>query len=176
MNTVKLVKLLMLSCMAGYLLPLNAQKTTSRVALTTNFLSWATLAPNLGTEIYIGKKLSIAADGSYGMWNYGHTHGNIQTWSTGGEARYWLPPPAGNLTLHAATAHPHPALRRGRTADRNLRPHPPAGRLQQLRSGTDAFVLSGNLSLDQSIEEAGITGSINDWTTGTETDMDADNE
>ena len=69
MNTVKLVKLLMLFCMAGYLLPLNAQKTTSRVALTTNFLSWATLAPNLGTEIYIGKKLSIAADGSYGMWN-----------------------------------------------------------------------------------------------------------
>lgn len=42
--------------------------------------------------------------------------------------------------------------------------------------GTGAFTLSGNLSLDQSIEEAGITGSIDDWTAGTETDMDAGNE
>lgn len=178
MNTVKLVKLLMLFCMAGYLLPLNAQKTTSRVALTTNFLSWATLAPNLGTEIYIGKKLSIAADGSYGMWNYGHTHGNIQTWSAGGEAVTGCHLLLGispytqqllTLTLHYAEGEPQTEtydLTRLLAGFNNF----------EAGSGTDAFVLSGNLSLDQSIEEAGITGSINDWTTGTETDMDADNE
>lgn len=69
---------------------LQAQETTSRIALSSNLLSWATLAPNLGIEVYIGKKFSIAADGSYGMWNYPHTHGSLQTWSAGGEARYWL--------------------------------------------------------------------------------------
>lgn len=90
MNITNLAKLLMISCMTGYLLPSEAQESNPRFALTTNFLSWATLAPNLGTEIYIGKKFSVAADGSYGMWNYSHTHGSTQTWSIGGEARYWL--------------------------------------------------------------------------------------
>lgn len=67
-----------------------AQEDTPRIALSSNLLSWATLAPNLGVEVYMGKKFSIVADGSYGMWNYSHTHGSIQTWSVGGEARYWL--------------------------------------------------------------------------------------
>lgn len=42
--------------------------------------------------------------------------------------------------------------------------------------GTEPFTVNGKLSLDQSVEEAGITGSINDWTAGTETDMDAGNQ
>lgn len=180
MNTVKLVKLLMLFCMAGYLLPLNAQKTTSRVALTTNFLSWATLAPNLGTEIYIGKKLSIAADAT-AVTVCGITGIPTATYRPGAQE---AKPVTGchlllgispytqqllTLTLHYAEGEPQTEtydLTRLLAGFNNF----------EAGSGTDAFVLSGNLSLDQSIEEAGITGSINDWTTGTETDMDADNE
>lgn len=67
-----------------------AQEETPRIALSSNLISWATLAPNIGMEVYIGKKFSIIADGSYGMWNYPHTYGSLQTWSAGGEARYWL--------------------------------------------------------------------------------------
>ena len=90
------MKLLQLiTCTLLALLPFNsrnaqAQEALPRIALSSNLLSWATLAPNIGVEIYIGKKLSIAADGSYGMWNYSHTHSSMQTWSVGGEARYWL--------------------------------------------------------------------------------------
>lgn len=90
------MKLLQLiTCILLALLPFNsrnaqAQEALPRIALSSNLLSWATLAPNIGVEIYIGKKLSIAADGSYGMWNYSHTHSSMQTWSVGGEARYWL--------------------------------------------------------------------------------------
>ena len=90
------MKLLQLiTCTLHALLPFNsrnaqAQEALPRIALSSNLLSWATLAPNIGVEVYIGKKLSIAADGSYGMWNYSHTHSSMQTWSVGGEARYWL--------------------------------------------------------------------------------------
>lgn len=90
------MKLLQLiTCTLLALLPFNsrnaqAQEALPRIALSSNLLSWATLAPNIGVEIYIGKKLSIAVDGSYGMWNYSHTHSSMQTWSVGGEARYWL--------------------------------------------------------------------------------------
>lgn len=90
------MKLLQLiTCTLLALLPFNsrnaqAQEALPRIALSSNLLSWATLAPNIGVEVYIGKKLSIAADGSYGMWNYSHTHSSMQTWSVGGEARYWL--------------------------------------------------------------------------------------
>lgn len=76
-----------------FLLPFVAQaqqKKDSPFALTTNFLSWATLAPNLGGEVYIGKSCSVAVDGSFGMWGYSHTQRATQTWSVGGEARYWL--------------------------------------------------------------------------------------
>lgn len=67
-----------------------AQEDASHIALSSNLLSWATLAPDLGIEVYIGKKFSIAADGSYGMWNHSHSSYSIRTWSIGGEARYWL--------------------------------------------------------------------------------------
>jgi len=67
-----------------------AQEETPRFALSSNLLSWAALTPNLGAEIYIGKRWSVAADGSYGMWDYSQNQSNLQTWSVGGEARYWL--------------------------------------------------------------------------------------
>lgn len=66
------------------------EKKDSPFALTTNLLSWATLAPNLGAEVYIGKQWSVAADGSFGMWGFSHNQSATQTWSLGGEARYWL--------------------------------------------------------------------------------------
>lgn len=87
-------------------LPLSAQETAaekqptenaaaspenkSDFSLRFNLLRWATLTPDLGVEVYIGKKFSVAADGCYGMWDYSHTHGSLATWSIGGEARYWL--------------------------------------------------------------------------------------
>lgn len=69
-----------------------AQEETPRIALSSNLLSWATLAPNLGIEAYIGKSFSVAADGSYGLWDYSRTYQShsLQTWSVGAEARYWL--------------------------------------------------------------------------------------
>lgn len=77
------------------ILPLHAQEedrptATPRWALSGNLLSWATLAPNIGAEVYIGRKWSVAADASFGMWGFGHTTHTAQTWSAGGEARYWL--------------------------------------------------------------------------------------
>ena len=82
-NMVK--KLLLVFCIAGYLLPLNAQKSEPRFALSTNLLPWATLAPNVGTEFYVGKNWSVAADGSFGMWGCSHMQRVTQTWSAGGE-------------------------------------------------------------------------------------------
>ena len=85
LRTVLLLSFLLL------MLGLQAQeKNDTPFALTTNFLSWATLAPNLGAEVYMGKKWSVAADGSLGMWGFSHTRMTTQTWSVGGEARYWL--------------------------------------------------------------------------------------
>lgn len=66
------------------------EKKDSPFALTTNLLSWATLAPNLGAEVYLGKQWSVAADGSFGMWGFSHNQSATQTWILGGEARYWL--------------------------------------------------------------------------------------
>ncbi|MBN9710320.1 DUF3575 domain-containing protein [Bacteroides cellulosilyticus] len=64
-----------------------------RWALSTNLLSWATLAPNLGAELYLANRWSLAADASYGMWNYSHRTHTTPTWSVGGELRYWLQTP-----------------------------------------------------------------------------------
>ncbi len=61
-----------------------------RWSLSTNLLSWATLAPNLGAEVYFGKRWSAAVDGSFGMWGFGTTKHAFQTWSVGGELRHWL--------------------------------------------------------------------------------------
>lgn len=82
--------LFLLPTTAGGNLQAQVQETTPRIALSSNLLSWATLAPNIGIEVYIGKGFSLNIDGSYGMWDYSHTRGSLQTWSTGGEARYWL--------------------------------------------------------------------------------------
>lgn len=67
-----------------------AAADTPRWALGSNLLSWATLAPALGAEVYLCRRWSVAADASFGMWGYGHTTHAVQTWSVGGEARYWL--------------------------------------------------------------------------------------
>ena len=65
-------------------------ETAPRWALSSNLLSWTMLAPNLGVEIYLGGRWSVAADASYGMWGFGHTTHTTQTWSAGTEVRYWL--------------------------------------------------------------------------------------
>ena len=63
--------------LAATLLPARAQvdgqeqKDTPRWSLSSNLLSWATLAPNLGAEVYLGSRLSLAVDGSFGMWGFG---------------------------------------------------------------------------------------------------------
>lgn len=82
--------LLLLSCLLFVSALWAQEKKDTPFALTTNLLSWATLAPNLGAEIYIGNDWSVAADGSFGMWGYSHGQTAAQTWSIGGEARYWL--------------------------------------------------------------------------------------
>lgn len=61
-----------------------------RWSFGTNLLSWATLAPSLGAEVYFGSRWSAAVDGSFGMWGFGTSRTAFQTWSAGGELRYWL--------------------------------------------------------------------------------------
>ena len=64
-----------------------------RFALTTNLLSWATLAPNLGAELYLAPRWSLAADASFGLWTSSHRTHTFRSWSAGGELRYWLNSP-----------------------------------------------------------------------------------
>lgn len=61
-----------------------------RWSLSTNLLSWATLAPNVGAELYFGSRWSAAVDGSFGMWGFDTRHTGFRTWSAGGELRCWL--------------------------------------------------------------------------------------
>lgn len=76
-------------------LPLRGQEApeTPRLALTANLLSWATLAPNLGAELYLGTRWSLAADASFGLWTSSHRTHAFRSWSAGGELRYWLNTP-----------------------------------------------------------------------------------
>ena len=87
--------LLILLLAALSLAPLRAQDQAEpfdqpRWSLSTNLLSWATLAPNLGAEVYWGSRWSAAVDGSFGLWGFGTDKAAFQTWSAGGEVRYWL--------------------------------------------------------------------------------------
>lgn len=71
-----------------------------RVALTTNTLPYALLAPNLGVEVFVSPRLSLALDGVYGWWGYPDGNTIIENWSIGGEARYWLRPDGRYLGHH----------------------------------------------------------------------------
>ena len=73
--------------------PLRAQAThhvqdpssrPPRLALTANLLSWATLAPNLGAELYLAPRWSLAADASFGLWTSSHRTHAFRSWSAGG--------------------------------------------------------------------------------------------
>ena len=86
--------------------PLRAQAThhvqdppsrPPRLALTANLLSWATLAPNLGAELYLAPRWSLAADASFGLWTSSHRTHAFRSWSAGGELRYWLHSPRGTF-------------------------------------------------------------------------------
>lgn len=70
------------------------------------------------------------------------------------------------LTLHYSEGEPQ-------TETYNLSPLLTTFNRFDVSGSTDMFTLTGKLSLYQSVEEAGISGSIEDWTPGTETDMDA---
>ena len=91
--------LTLLAFFAATLCPASAQEgraepyDTPRWSLGSNLLSWATLAPNLGAEVYFGGRWSAAVDGSFGMWGFGTRQTATQTWSAGGELRYWLQTP-----------------------------------------------------------------------------------
>ena len=74
--------------------------TLLRVALTTNTLPYALLAPNLGVEVFVSPRLSLALDGVYGWWGYPDGNTIIENWSIGGEARYWLHPDGRYLGHH----------------------------------------------------------------------------
>ena len=86
--------------------PLRAQAThhvqdpssrPPRLALTANLLSWATLAPNLGAELDLAPRWSLAADASFGLWTSSHRTHAFRSWSAGGELRYWLHSPRGTF-------------------------------------------------------------------------------
>ena len=81
-------------CLLALCLPALAQGQQPvdhpRWSVGTNLLSWATLAPNLGAEVYLGSRLSLAVDGSFGMWGFGTDKTAFQTWSAGGELRWWV--------------------------------------------------------------------------------------
>lgn len=86
--------------------PLRAQAThhvqapssrPPRLALTANLLSWATLAPNVGAELYLAPRWSLAADASFGLWTSSHRTHAFRSWSAGGELRYWLHSPRGTF-------------------------------------------------------------------------------
>lgn len=96
-NTIMIKKRWILAALlAATLLPARAQvdgqeqKDTPRWSLSSNLLSWATLAPNVGAEVYFAGRWSVAFDGSFGMWGFGTDKTATQTWSVGGELRRWL--------------------------------------------------------------------------------------
>ncbi len=74
-----------------------ASSRPPRLALTANLLSWATLAPNLGAELYLAPRWSLAADASFGLWTSSHRTHAFRSWSAGGELRYWLHSPRGTF-------------------------------------------------------------------------------
>ncbi|MCL2562377.1 MAG: DUF3575 domain-containing protein [Rikenellaceae bacterium] len=68
-----------------------------QMALKTNLLFWAVGAPNLGVEIPIGQRLSVAVDGAYAYWRINNLYA-LQTIQGGIEGRYWFCPAAGFAT------------------------------------------------------------------------------
>ncbi len=59
------------------------------LALRSNLLFDIAGAPNIGVEIMIGTKFSIAADAAYAYWHINRTYA-LQTIQGGIEGRYWF--------------------------------------------------------------------------------------
>ncbi len=65
-----------------------ASTATAQVALKTNLLSDATLSPDLGLELPLGKKWSVDISGNFNGWTVnGH---RWRHWIAQPELRYWL--------------------------------------------------------------------------------------
>lgn len=69
---------------------LTLQAQTPRFGLRSNFLSWVTISPNLGGEVYFLNHWSAAVDGSYGWWGFKGNKDYLQNWSVGGDVNYWF--------------------------------------------------------------------------------------
>lgn len=60
-----------------------------QIALRTNLLFDLAGAPNLGVEVPIGEKFSVAVDGAYTHWHINNRYA-LQTFQGGVEGRYWF--------------------------------------------------------------------------------------
>lgn len=61
------------------------------LAVKTNLLYDAALIPNIGVEVPIGKRWSVAANWMYAWWKCDHRHNYWRTYGGDLEARYWWP-------------------------------------------------------------------------------------
>lgn len=83
---------------------LNEYRTVYPIAFRTNLLFNAVGAPNLGVEVPIGKRFSVAADFAYAYWRINNRYA-LQTIQGGIEAKYWLSPSDRPLTGWNAGAY-----------------------------------------------------------------------
>lgn len=66
-------------------LSLGSASAQDRFAIKTNFLHDATASVNLGVEVGLAPKWTVALEGSFNTWNPSLNH-----WFVSPEARYWL--------------------------------------------------------------------------------------
>lgn len=65
-------------------------ESVPKFAIKSNMLYDVLLVPNIGIEVPIGNRWSVAADWQYGWWKTDRTHDYWRIYGGGIEGRYWL--------------------------------------------------------------------------------------